>query len=280
MKKLSNYFFSDYHLKAQTLWFKRLLYLFLIVESLYYLNYYDLLFGANSIVTVTPGEPGYFKHFAFVLYNSDYAGLGFYFLIAILLLSLLQLFTRKFSFVVNFILWLLMINIHNRIYPTLTGGNNLLNQFLFFNCFLSATFLKDEQWQTQLKIAFHNLGLLAIILQICLLYLFSAVAKFSDPEWLSGQAITTICQIARFSLFSSPAYINSWKPILVFINYLVLFYQLLFPAFIWFSKIKKPFLIMGIIMHLYIAFFMGLVSFGFVMMLGYVFFWPVKTSKS
>lgn len=279
MKKLSDHFFSDYHLKAQTLWFKRLLYLFLIIESIYYLSYYDLLFGANSIVTVRPADIGYFKHFAFILYDSEYAGLGFCFLVAILLFSLLNLFTQRFALSTNFLLWLLMINIHNRIYPTLTGGNNLLNQLLFFNCFLSATFLKDEKWQTRLKTAFHNIGLTAIILQLCLLYFFSALAKLEDPDWLSGQAIVTISQIERFSLFSSPEFLSALKPFLVFINYLVLFYQLLFPVFIWFPKIKKPFLIIGILMHLYIAFFMGLVSFGFVMILGYVFFWPAKVSK-
>jgi hypothetical protein len=32
-------------------------------------------------------------------------------------------------------------------------------------------------------------------------------------------------------------------------------------------------------MHLYIAFVMGLVDFGLVMILGYVYFWPVKGSN-
>ncbi|PBQ31767.1 hypothetical protein CNR22_08280 [Sphingobacteriaceae bacterium] len=280
MKKLSAYFFSEYHLKTQTVWFKRLLYLFLIIESLYYLAYFDVLFGANSIVTVSSGPIGYFKHLAFILYDSEYTSFGFCFLLAVLCLSLLNLFTVRFALPVNVLLWFLMINIHNRIYPTLTGGSNLLNQLLFFNCFLSATFSEEKTSRNELKICLHNMGLLAIAGQICLLYLYSALAKFEDPQWVSGQAIATISQIQRFSLFSSPDNFRALNPALIFVNYVVLFYQLLFPVFIWISKIKKPLLIIGILMHLYIAFFMGLVSFGFVMILGYVFFWPVKSAKS
>jgi hypothetical protein len=70
----------------------------------------------------------------------------------------------------------------------------------------------------------------------------------------------------------------SW--LFIALNYVVLAYQLLFPVLVWIKKIKKPFLILGILMHLYIAFVIGLVSFGFVMILPYIYFWPNSTAEA
>jgi hypothetical protein len=53
----------------------------------------------------------------------------------------------------------------------------------------------------------------------------------------------------------------------------VLAYQILFPAVVWFKKIKKPFLILGILMHVYISLVMGLVLFGLIMIICYAIFW-------
>lgn len=260
----------------QVQWFKRLLYLFLVIKSCYFFCNFDLFFGENSIVFVTPQKIGFFKSFAFLLYNSESIGLSKIFITSVLLLSILNLFIKRFHFIPDLLLWLLVVNLNNRVYPALTGGDNLLNQFLFFNCFLSFSFQSTKTWQGELKVCLHNLAVMAIIIQICILYLLSALAKLNDPGWLSGKAIIAVAQIKHFSLFSFLSYSRSLDPILIFLNYVVLFYQLLFPVLVWIKKVKKPLLIIGILMHLYIAFVMGLVSFGFVMIIGYVFFWPSK----
>jgi len=276
LQKLSVYFFEDYNFKTQVTWFKKLLYVFLVIESSYFLCYFDLFFGENSIVSVSPQKIGFFKNLAFLLYNSESADLSRVCLISLLVLSCFNLFTKRFRFIPDLLLWFIVVNLNNRVYPALTGGDNLLNQFLFFNCFLSVNFQITPNWRGQLKICLHNLAVIAIIVQICLLYLLSALAKLNDQEWLSGKALITVTQIKHFSMFSFHSYNRSLDPLLIFLNYAVLFYQLLFPALIWIRKIKRPLLIFGILMHLYIAFVMGLLGFGFIMILGYVFFWPTK----
>ena len=60
----------------------------------------------------------------------------------------------------------------------------------------------------------------------------------------------------------------------------VMFYQLLFPIVVWIKQIKKIVLFIGIVMHLYIGLVMGLPEFAAIMILSYVFFWPIKTSIS
>ena len=276
MQKIVSYFFSDYNLKPQVLWFKRLLYCYLIIESSYFLFYFDLFFGENSIVMVTPKSIGCFKTLPFFLYNSLSVNLSLVFLLATIVLSVLSLFNLRINFFLNATLWLLVINLHSRIYPTLTGGDNLLGQLLLFNCFLSTSFKNDFAWKDLLKICLHNFALLAIIIQISLLYFLSALAKLNDPQWISGTAIKAVSQIQYFSLFSFFTYSKFLEPLFVILNFGVLVYQLFFPILIWIKKIKKPFLLFGILMHVYIALVMGLVGFGFIMILAYTFFWPEK----
>lgn len=53
-------------------------------------------------------------------------------------------------------------------------------------------------------------------------------------------------------------------------TYAVLMYQGLFPLIVWFKKVKIPFLLFGVLMHLGIAFGMGIFTFGIVMCLVYL----------
>ena len=269
MQKVIKYFFDDYRYKSQSLWFKRLLYIFVIIKCIYWLCYYNLLFGENSIVYTEPHSIGFIKDFAFSLYNSNSTNLGYVFLVSAILLSILPFFFRKLYFISDFILWILIINISNKLYPTLTSGDYLMNQFLLFNCFLAL-----EKNKSNFKISLHNLASIAIIIQICLVYFLSAIAKLNNEAWLNGSAISTTLQIKQYSLELFPNYRQNALSFIL--NYVVLFYQLFFPLVIWFKKIKKPFLIIGIIMHLFIAFAMGLMSFGFIMILGYVYFYEFK----
>ena len=274
MKKVVSYFFTEYNLSIQTLRFKQLLYLFLAVKVFYWLCYYDLYFGQNAIAYIRPYSLGAIKDVAFLLYNNVSKSAGYFFIFAALIFLTLSYFIKKIPFVFEFILWVLVINIHNKLYPTLTGGDFLLNQFLFFNCFLSKSYTSNLSWQNSLSKCFHNFGVVAVMLQIQLIYLISAIAKLNSNDWLNGMAIIKLNQVEHFNLFSTTTPTKSF--ISYFVNYVVLFYQLLFPVLIWMNKLKKPLILLGILIHLYIAFVMGLVSFGFIMIIAYIYFWPVK----
>jgi hypothetical protein len=66
------------------------------------------------------------------------------------------------------------------------------------------------------------------------------------------------------------------------LNYLVIWYQLLFPVLVWIKPIKKWYLLAGIVQHLFIAFVLGLPSFGLIMIVAYaIFYHPFsKTRKT
>ncbi|MDP3567305.1 HTTM domain-containing protein [Sediminibacterium sp.] len=278
MKKVVSYFFAEYNLSRQTLKFKQLLYLFIAIKAAYWLFYYQLFFGENAIAYIRPYSLGTMKNIAFLLYNNSSTNAGYFFIIGLLGFLTLSYFIRKIPFLLEFIIWILVLNIQNKIYPTLTGGDYLLNQFLFFNCFLSKSNITNLTWENALSKCFHNFGVTAIIIQINLVYLIAAIAKLNSSDWLNGVAIIKLNYVDYYNLFSNSISTNNFVD--YFINYLVLFYQLFFPVIFWINKIKVPFLILGILIHLYIALIMGLVGFGLIMIIAYVFFWPFKKTVS
>jgi hypothetical protein len=274
LEKITAYFFNACNFAAQTLWFKRLLYVLLVIKAIAWLYRYNLYFGPEAIIytgQVTIQGP---DDLAFLLYTQSSSVLSSMFIWGVLGICLLRLTVLKLYFFPDLVLWFLVLNIHNKLYPTLTGGDYLLNQFLLFNCFLTASCNAGETWWPALKRLLHNLAVTGIMVQVCLVYLFSALAKCLDPMWLSGEAVYTVSRLQHYSsrtnLWNGPGFLPA------FLNYLALFYQLLFPLLIWFKKIKKPLILLGIGMHLYIGFFIGLPGFAAVMILGYIYFWPPR----
>jgi hypothetical protein len=154
------------------------------------------------------------------------------------------------------------------LYPTLTAGDYLLNQLLFFNIFFSITNSKNAVVQDA-KTIFHNIALTGIKLQICLAYFLAAWFKLTDSDWLSGMAVYQTFQLPEYSnalLQSIP------QSVCMILTYVTLAYQLLFPVLIWIRPFKIYILTFGILQHLVIAFGMGLFSFGIIMIICYILF--------
>jgi hypothetical protein len=253
-----------------------LLYVYLIIRAVLWLKHFDLLFGENSIVYINARSIGWVKDLAFILYSNTHVWLSLVFLLALIGLSLVSLFGKGFYFFCDLLIWFIVINIHNKLYPSLTGGDLLLNQFLVFNCVVSQSLLKTNSRFSDLKILLHNLAVLAIMIQLCLVYFLSGLAKIGDTEWLEGRAIMAVSQIRHFSLSDFLAYSSERDPLYILLNYLVVAYQVLFPILVWLKPIKKPLLLLGIGMHVYIGLVMGLPEFGLIMIIAYVYFWPTK----
>lgn len=231
-----------------------------------------MFFGSNSISPVFPfSDLGLLKNIAFFLYRQSHPAMGYFFILSAILLCFLILAGIRLRFIPELLLWLIVINIHNRVYATITGGDNLLNQLLLFCVFLDD---KQERENKPIVIALHNLAVVAILIQLCFVYGFSAYTKFNDPDWLRGTAVLSITRVHHYSLTSLEDLSYKLPFFFVFLNYLVMIYQGLFPLLIWFNKIKKAFLLIGIGMHLYIIFGMGLVSFGMIMIICYSILWP------
>ncbi len=214
----------------------------------------------------------------YFLYDSESPAIARVFIYSCMALSLNGIFFNYFPRLNAFLLWFVFGNILNSVYSTKTAGESLCLQLLFFNIFFSGQKEIKNESLRDLDKAFHNVGVLAILIQICIVYFMSGLAKVMDKDWLSGKAIVYASHLESYSV---PALYNIhpnffWK----FLNYFVMAYQLLFPILIWSKKTKNWFLLLGIIQHLYIAFIMGLPSFGFIMIISYSIFYLPEMRKS
>jgi hypothetical protein len=279
MQSLIKNITAEQFLLIQCQRFKNCIYAYLILRSLFWLNSYDLLFGEHAVVYSTYQHIGNFKNICFILLNSHSHILSLFFLIGVVALSTFNLIFKKHRFISDFLLWLLMLNLHNKVYAALTGGDFLLNQLLFFNTFLLFNFKLFSKKFQFLNVLFHNGAVISIIIQICLVYVLSGFAKLIDKDWQYGKALYILSEIEQFKL-TGLSIQNKWfHPVFMVLNYVILFYQLLFPIFVSIKKIKKAFLWLGIAIHIYIMIFMGLFWFSLIMLISYVFFWPVKASE-
>lgn len=213
---------------------------------------------------------------AFVLYRSHSVTAPMLFLGLVVVMALYILFSKKTFRLAFFILWICIANIINNTYCATTAGEMLFQHLLFFCVFLSDGTLKTNSRWTQVDIAFHNSGMIALRLQVCLVYFYAALAKLFDQQWVSGDAVNMTLAVHDYSL---PVLNNGLGVFGSILTYLVLAYQLFFPVLVWFKKIKKWYLMVGILQHIFIAFVIGLPSFGLIMILSYaVFYSPFKKS--
>lgn len=203
----------------------------------------------------------------FTLNNHYSKYLSILFITLLALLSIIGLLKTS-NYITNTLLWLVMHNISNYLYATLTAGDYLLNQLLLFNIFFSTSASKSII-SDELKNALHNTALIAAKAQICLAYLLAGWFKLTDETWLQGMAVYHTFHLPEYSTA-----VLQHLPLTVCItlNYFIITYQVLFPCLVWIRSLKTYCLGLGVLQHLVIAFGMGLVSFGIIMMICYLLF--------
>lgn len=141
------------------------------------------------------------------------------------------------------------------------GGDNIARLVLCYMLFLIP--YGGKPLRGSLSVWFHNTALLAIMLQVAVLYGTAGLAKAYGDLWHHGIAMYYISQVQWFSL---PAmrqmFKNPW--ITTLSSYVPVLYQLWFPIAI-ISPLRRSWIAVGIFFHLGIAIFMGLVTFSTVM---------------
>lgn len=180
----------------------------------------------------------------------------------------LGLFTRASLIVSAVLLW----SFHARNSFILDGGDNLGRIIVLFliamNCseWLSLDRLMGRRLPCRmLENISHNSALLAITLQLCAVYLASGTRKLMGPLWQNGTAIYYVLRNFEFSrvgwvdLFTSNLYLIPAT------TYFVVALQCSFVVLVWGRKSRIALIGALFILHLGIAYFMGLVRFSLVM---------------
>ncbi len=267
MNGVVTYLFGYKRQSKELGWFRFALYAFIVYKVYAYVYHYNELFSDRALIYHAIKHVNPLVDLTFYLSNHDVPGVAPLCILTTFFCALLGIAKRS-NYVTNALLWLLVINITNYLYPTLTAGDYLLNQLLFFNIFFSFK-VSAKPAVNDLKTALHNTALAGIKLQVCLAYVMAAWFKFVDPSWLSGMAVYQTFQVPEYST----AFLASLPlGLCMILNYATMVYQLFFPVLIWFRPLKIYLLAFGILQHLVIAFGMGLFSFGIIMMSCYILF--------
>lgn len=204
--------------------------------------------------------------------------------------------TRLIS-IINFIF---LYSLYHQNPIILDGGNNIMIITLIYLIFVKTNayfsmdkYINSNKSKENLYINIvHNFGVLAIIIQFCILYLNSALYKVMGEYWQNGTAIYYILQVDEFNLPWLTDLIISSDILIVFITYSTVLLQIAFP-FMLLNKFTKYIALLLIVpLHLGIAFTMGLITFSLTMILidtilisdedykkGYTFFKEKLTKK-
>lgn len=276
LNKIAAYFFNELHFTNEAKWLRKLLAVFTIYKCIYWMCDYSLLFSTESMVYKNDAILPFWQWPAFLLFKSTSSLMPIVFLGLTFVTAVYILFTGERMRVAFFILWFGILNINNNVYPTLSGGDYLFQHLLFFCVFLSNSKPKANPLHTSLDNAIHNTGMIALRVQLCMVYFLAGYAKILDSDWIGGNAIGDSLAVHDYS---APLFYSASGTMTLVLSYIVIAYQLLFPVLIWIKTIKKSYLLIGVLQHLFIAFAMGLPSFGFIMIIAYsVFYVPFKNS--
>ncbi|WP_331732446.1 HTTM domain-containing protein (plasmid) [Streptomyces avidinii] len=175
--------------------------------------------------------------------------------------------------------WALLWSIYQRQPVLLDGGDNLayvvLPMLLLTRCydrFAFPTGLAHRAAQRipsvlrSLSVPVHNLGILAVATQMCLVYVVSGLYKVQGKMWQDGTALFYILRVSEFSLpgVSDLVYNND---ILVFLGtYSTTIFLVYFPLGILVPRLRPWAAVASIGFHLAIGVLMGLTSFALTMM--------------
>ena len=267
MNYIVTYLFNKRNQTKEIGWFRNALYLFLLYKVFIFLFQFKALFSEERFIYHHIKHINVVVDSVFFLNNHYSVLLACSFIFGIAALATIGLL-KKSNYISNTILCLLIMNFTAFLYPTLTAGDYLLNQLLFFNIFFSikpSTSLAFDD----LKKALHNTSLLAVKLQVCLAYFLSAFFKLTDASWTSGEGLYSTFQIPEFSnaLLASIPY-----SVCLVLTFCTIVYQLSFAFLVWFRPFKIYLFSFGILQHLLISFGMGLFQFGIIMIICYILF--------
>jgi len=200
-----------------------------------------------------------------------------FFYIGVIVLNILGI-GRTFTAILLF----LSVYIVQKLNKTVLNGGDIFAGFILFYLILSDSYryftlfkpAAPPKEKTKFLNLLSNLAAFSIMLQLCMGYFALGVTKLIDPVWQSGEA--TYYALMNEGYKGTPY--NQWivqhKWIDYCTNYGVMAFELLFPLLVWFKKLRKPFLIAGILFHLSIYIFMMIYGFEVVFMLIYGLFLP------
>lgn len=174
--------------------------------------------------------------------------------------------------------WVLLWSVYQRQPGLLDGGDNLayvvIPFLLLTRCydrFALPTGVAGRLAQRlpgrlrAVSVPFHNLGVLMVAAQICMVYVVSGLYKVMGEEWQDGTALFYIMRVAEFELPGWSHLVYENDVLVVLGTYGTVAFLVYFPLGVLVPALRPWAAAASICFHLSIAFFMGLTGFALTM---------------
>lgn len=124
-----------------------------------------------------------------------------------------------------------------------------------------------------------GLSLRLIQVHYCVIYFFAATGKLQGEAWWDGAALWRAIANAEYQ--SIDLTWLAWCPeLLDLATHVVILWELSFAYLIWVRPLRPFMLVIGVLMHLGIGAFLGMWTFGLIMIFGYVAFLQPATVRT
>lgn len=265
-------YFSDKNHYSENIWFfRKAIYSFILINTILLLPLHNELWGTAP--HVLKNEYHGIMSFINLLYFSYFEQYHLFFVFGLIITAIIGLM-GLFPGLISFFVFFFSSNLIHKEISVTNGGYHLLLLMLFYLLFMNDRKQSNfsNQYFKKLTIIASNLGFWAARFQFIIVYLSAGILKLSGKNWLNGEAMYYVLRVEEYS---NPVALNlfgDFSLLLTVMTWIALFYQLSFPVLIWIKPVRLPFLVLGAVFHLSIAFILGITDFGFMMIACYPLF--------
>ncbi|MDA1015128.1 MAG: HTTM domain-containing protein [Planctomycetota bacterium] len=121
-----------------------------------------------------------------------------------------------------------------------------------------------------------NIGLRLIQVHMCLIYLVAGLSKLQGTAWWDGHAMWLAFANIEYQS-RDMTWLAEYPKLINLMTHVTVLWELFFCTLIWRPAIRPYMLLVGIALHCGIGAFLGMWTFGLIMLVGCVSFVPVQT---
>jgi hypothetical protein len=204
--------------------------------------------------------------------------------LAVFFMLMIGLFSRTMALLA----FLFAVSYANRITPGAYFGLDKINCMLALYLILGpcgARYSVDRLWRLRRGApnevppsSTANLAIRAIQVHMCIIYLFSGIAKLQGEPWVTGEASWISFGMLEYQSFDM-TWTARFPRLLNLMTHATVFWELSYCALVW-PRLTRPWvLVMAVLVHGGIALFLGMPTFGLVMLIGNLAFISPKTVR-
>lgn len=116
-----------------------------------------------------------------------------------------------------------------------------------------------------------SMGLRLLQIQLCVIYAYTGLEKLKGSTWWDGTAVWRVLGNAQLAPIDM-SWLSQVPSLVAILTFTTLIFEIYFPIVIWINRIKRSWLLIGILFHGGVGILMGLPFFSLLMMINFAFF--------